>query len=150
MTIKTEVRQVFLFCNRCGARLEYFSMPMRLDLQNGQHIGCGHCGKGKIISADTGKSVYDCAIAQKNRHLCMHCDEPINWIEKIHHVDGRMHRECLVRSIAGSVTHQQRRCTCFGGGSGHDDPSLSVRENARAAFYYFQATQKKTGNSKQN
>ncbi len=43
------------------------------------------------------------------------------------------HVECNFRAIAGSVGHQKRRCSCFGGEE-DDPPGLSKREAARAAW----------------
>ena len=49
---------------------------------------------------------------------------------------GEAHRECMVRSIAGSVGHQAGRCSCFGGEE-EDPPGMTVREAARAAYQMF-------------
>ncbi len=45
------------------------------------------------------------------------------------------HQECLIRSIAGSVAHQKRECSCYGG-TGEDDPALTTRQAAKAAYDY--------------
>ena len=42
------------------------------------------------------------------------------------------HRACFLRGITGSVAHQKKQCSCFGG-AGEDDPSLSPRQAAEAA-----------------
>src|SRR6267154_2163778 len=42
------------------------------------------------------------------------------------------HRECWFRSIFGSVGHQKRTCSCFGG-SEDDPPGMSKRQAAIAA-----------------
>ena len=47
------------------------------------------------------------------------------------------HRECFVRGIVGSVAHQQKKCSCFGG-VGEDDPALSRRDAAKAAVAFFE------------
>jgi hypothetical protein len=46
------------------------------------------------------------------------------------------HMECLVRSIIGSVAHQDRRCPCYGGVDGEPE-DLTKRENAISAYQYF-------------
>lgn len=43
------------------------------------------------------------------------------------------HAECLVRGMLGSLAHLERRCSCYGG-TDHDTPGLSVREEARLVF----------------
>jgi hypothetical protein len=47
--------------------------------------------------------------------------------------DGRViHYECHLRTIIGSVGHQHRRCTCYGGNEG-DPPGMTRRDAAVAA-----------------
>jgi hypothetical protein len=53
--------------------------------------------------------------------------------------DHRFHRECMLRSIVGSVAHQTRRCSCYGG-TEDDPPGLTKREAARKAFELFTLT----------
>lgn len=44
------------------------------------------------------------------------------------------HRECVLRSVFGSVAHIQRKCSCYVAGSEcGDDPTISRREAARQA-----------------
>jgi hypothetical protein len=43
------------------------------------------------------------------------------------------HMECLVRATIGSVAHQERRCSCYGG-TGEDDESLTKRQAALQAY----------------
>jgi hypothetical protein len=47
-------------------------------------------------------------------------------------VTGVLHRECYLRQIYGSVGHQRRKCSCFGGIE-EDPVDMTVREAARAA-----------------
>jgi hypothetical protein len=47
-----------------------------------------------------------------------------------------MHRECVMRSILGSVSHQTRMCSCHGG-SAEDSPNPTVRDSARLAVIEF-------------
>lgn len=67
--------------------------------------------------------------------LCGWCEEPL--------IDGsnalvmpfvRMHRECAIRMVAGSVAHLERRCSCYGGPDEDDEEGLSKREAARRAM----------------
>lgn len=43
------------------------------------------------------------------------------------------HIECFLRSIIGSVAHQQHRCSCYGG-TEDDSDARSYREQAREAM----------------
>jgi transcriptional regulator with XRE-family HTH domain len=48
------------------------------------------------------------------------------------------HFACQLRQMVGSVAHLRRRCSCYvPGDDEHDDPALSVRENALAAAAVF-------------
>ncbi len=70
---------------------------------------------------------------------CPYCYEPILPGEPVSLATGEpVHRECVVRMIAGSVAHQLEQCPCFGGTRGDPD-GLSYRESALAAFALFQA-----------
>lgn len=46
------------------------------------------------------------------------------------------HRECFFRSIFGSVGHQKKKCSCFGG-TEEDPPGMSKRQAAIAAFDFY-------------
>lgn len=81
--------------------------------------------------------------------LCLHCSEPIMPWEMLPVAQGKFHRECLIRSISGSLAHQQQKCLCFGG-TGEDDPNLSIRENARAAARYSDEKLRKNSRAKFN
>lgn len=72
---------------------------------------------------------------------CLHCDEEVAADESgvvTKFYDGKedkevpMHRECVLRSIFGSVGHQERRCSCFGGDY-DDPPGMTRRQAAKAA-----------------
>lgn len=76
---------------------------------------CGHCGE-EIGRADNGF-----AIPSVGENVLV-----------------AYHRNCFMRSIFGSVAHQQKRCSCFGG-TGEDDPNLSRRAAATAAAVYYYA-----------
>jgi hypothetical protein len=82
---------------------------------------------------------------------CLWCEEAIDEgdsgvmipvvdsLERMEGHWGAYHRECYLRSIVGSVAHQRRRCSCYGG-DGEDDPSLTKREAAHAAAEEFDQT----------
>lgn len=72
---------------------------------------------------------------------CLHCEEPIEAGESgvtMPYDNGTevkeepMHRECVLRTIFGSVGHQERRCQCFGGDY-DDPPGMTRRQAAKAA-----------------
>jgi hypothetical protein len=70
--------------------------------------------------------------------LCPHCDEPLlpgDDLVAINNDNQGIHRECLVRSVAGSVGHQLRRCQCFGI-EDTSEAGMTRREAARAALAY--------------
>lgn len=53
----------------------------------------------------------------------------------------RMHQDCGIRAIAGSVGHLEGRCSCFGGDA-EDPPGMSVREAATAAANVYRARER--------
>jgi hypothetical protein len=74
---------------------------------------------------------------------CPWCEEPVLPSEpQADTNDGDLiwHKECLLRTMVGSVAHQQERCTCYGG-TEDDPPGLSRRQAAAAAALLFQRTQ---------
>jgi hypothetical protein len=75
---------------------------------------CGHC-KEPILRSDAGFAVP-----------CL--GEPLLIA---------YHRACFLRGIFGSVAHQKKQCSCYGG-SGEDDPNLTRREAAEAAVNLFE------------
>lgn len=73
-------------------------------------------------------------------HPCSWCAEPVRADEQHRNFLQAMHVECGLRSIVGSVAHQERRCACFGGAE-EDNPNLTKRENAQAAMKCFYMNQ---------
>ncbi len=78
---------------------------------------------------------------------CGFCQEPIEAGDKgviIPHIDTDgasekpYHFECHMRLTIGSLAHQERRCSCYGGNE-HDPPGMSLRQAARAAWEYWLA-----------
>lgn len=83
--------------------------------------------------------------------LCQWCEEAIGERQAgflIPHPGGGFdrsrempwHRECFIRSIVGSVGHQMRVCSCYGGHA-EDPEGLTKREAALAAFTIFENRQ---------
>jgi len=68
---------------------------------------------------------------------CAWCDEPIAADDCGYFYAGptppAVHFECFVRQTLGSVAHQQRRCSCYGGHD-EDPPGMSKRDAARLAL----------------
>lgn len=71
---------------------------------------------------------------------CIHCTEEIMTTDRTHKYSGGplVHRECFLRQIFGSVSHQAKMCSCFVPGSSCGDPEgMSKREAARMAVKMF-------------
>ena len=47
------------------------------------------------------------------------------------------HAACLLRLTVGSVAHQEKRCSCYGGPSPERPDDFSFREDALAAWRHF-------------
>lgn len=79
--------------------------------------------------------------------ICLYCGEAVSpddsgimsgyvevlptgeWVSSIR----PQHVECFVRAVMGPMAHLEGRCLC-NGGTDHDTPGLSVREEARLVF----------------
>jgi hypothetical protein len=78
---------------------------------------------------------------------CVYCMDPIyadeyGIIMPCVHDDGVVtrgayHRECHIRCIVGSVSHQKRQCQCFGGKEDEESKFPSRRMSAIAAYTLF-------------
>jgi hypothetical protein len=68
--------------------------------------------------------------------ICEYCHEEIRDGELSPVFPARLHRECLIRKIAGSAAHQRGECSCSGGDRA-DPPGMSVREAAVLAYDTF-------------
>lgn len=76
---------------------------------------------------------------------CGWCEEPIMEGDDgltIPHVSETVtekpyHQECFLRTIVGSLAHQQQRCSCFGGLDDEDSPGISKRQAAIEAVEFF-------------
>lgn len=77
---------------------------------------------------------------------CSWCDEQIMEGDDgllIPHIGAEVsemprHQECFLREVIGSLAHQQKRCSCFGGFDEEDSPLVSKRQAAKDAVAYFQ------------
>ncbi len=73
----------------------------------------------------------------KELEKCDFCEEEILPGEKPPHAPlVRMHNECMLRNILGSVAHHQQKCSCFGG-TENDPAGVSRRDAARLAVIEF-------------
>lgn len=74
---------------------------------------------------------------------CMHCGELILPNEVIVDVPAaRLHRECLVRSLAGPIAHLEKKCSCFVPGAIEGDPpGLSRRAAAKLVLTFVRSHQ---------
>jgi hypothetical protein len=85
--------------------------------------------------------------------LCIHCDEPVEKSDDgiIMPVVGMrvgeytpdprpnyapMHLACFMRDVVGSVGHQNKTCSCFGGNE-EDPVGMTKKEAAEAAYREF-------------
>ena len=82
---------------------------------------------------------------------CTWCQEQFQFEDQgvgIPHLGGEdatyayYHPNCLLRTIFGSVGHQQKKCSCFGGNL-EDPPEMSLREAANAAVAEFNLINRK-------
>lgn len=77
---------------------------------------------------------------------CMHCDEPIEegdtgTIQTLVHSEigevlRPIHYECRLRLAIGSLGHQRKLCSCYGGDK-EDPEGLTRRQAAIVATHYF-------------
>lgn len=65
---------------------------------------------------------------------CLHCEEAIveGDIGTVNYGGQIMHYECGMRGVIGSVGHQNRTCSCYGG-TEEDPPGMTRRQAAQAA-----------------
>lgn len=80
---------------------------------------CGHCGEP--IAHDDGGCLLPCVGLGESKEIAYH-------------------HTCFMRTVIGSVAHQQRRCMCYVPGSTEeDDPTLTRRQAAEAARAFFES-----------
>lgn len=73
---------------------------------------------------------------------CDWCEEPIVFDDEgllIPSVGtpSVFHRVCFLRSIIGSLGHQQQKCGCYGGNE-EDPPEMTKKQAAEAATEFFE------------
>lgn len=87
-----------------------------------------------------------------DRGDCLWCGEPVLETEPFSYTTyvseagasrRWQHWECAARAVVGSVAHQQGLCHCFGG-KGEDDPALTKRQAARAAYEFMRRRERET------
>lgn len=78
---------------------------------------------------------------QNELPLCEWCKEEILAEELVlpKSAEFQFHRDCLIRIVAGSIGHQNKSCSCYGGIE-EDPPGLTARQAATAAATKFRAT----------
>jgi hypothetical protein len=64
---------------------------------------------------------------------CEWCNEEILPGERAPNRCSHYHFPCLFRAVSGSVGHQNKRCSCFGGNE-DDPPGITKRQAAEAAL----------------
>lgn len=75
---------------------------------------------------------------------CGFCLEPIDARDRgcaVPNAEGGetpYHFECHIRLAIGSIAHQKRRCSCYGG-TEHDPPGMTLRQAAKEAFAHWVA-----------
>jgi hypothetical protein len=72
----------------------------------------------------------------QTQQMCLYCGEAVaDGDDSGAIINGPSHLECAFRSINGSVSHIERRCSCFITGSDEGDPpGMTLRQGARAAM----------------
>ena len=90
----------------------------------------GYFGPGEF------KLEWEDQVATPIGKICGFCGEAVEEHD-MGTVNGEqvLHHECLIRTLHGSVGHQQGRCACCGG-TEEDPPGLTRREAAIAAAIY--------------
>lgn len=73
---------------------------------------------------------------------CLYCGEAIaaGNSGSLYTSGQAIHYACELRSVVGSVAHQQRRCSCYGGTAPHLEPGQTRYQAALAAALYFHKT----------
>jgi hypothetical protein len=87
----------------------------------------------------------------RERSECLWCDEPVGESEQHPLFSSPIHWECAIRSIAGSVAHQEQRCSCYVKGSEEEDPpGMSKRQGAKVAMDLWNVLNRRRGNASTN
>lgn len=80
---------------------------------------------------------YETQIETPAGLLCCHCEEAIQPGD-VGTMQGSkpLHYECGMRLVLGSVGHQMKKCSCFGG-TEEDPPGMTKRQAAIAAVEHW-------------
>jgi hypothetical protein len=72
---------------------------------------------------------------------CLLCEEAVAQgdIGTINFAGQVTHYECSMRDMVGSVAHQLRRCSCYGGSDEEDPPEMTWRQAARLALAHWES-----------
>jgi hypothetical protein len=80
---------------------------------------------------------------------CLYCGEAIEpdepgysqiYMGPVDYFRVFYHRACFLRTIMGSAAHIEKRCSCYvPGATENDDPNLTPREAAQAAWVAYSA-----------
>jgi hypothetical protein len=85
---------------------------------------------------------YERQVAPPIGQACLLCEEAIAEDDIGTIRAGQViHYECQMRSVIGSVGHQLRRCSCFGG-TEEDPPGMTRRQAAQAACALWEVVQR--------
>lgn len=93
---------------------------------------------------------HEAQVPTPTGQLCLHCDEAIQdgdtgtyqaYVSEAGTELKPVHHECTLRMVVGSLGHQQRRCSCFGG-TEEDPEGMTKHEAAIAAARHFYAKER--------
>lgn len=107
-----------------------------------------------------------CNMTEQGQHISTPVDSVCFWCEEVF-VEGEQgtaipagfveesvdnvvplvyyHKNCFLRSVLGSVGHQRKQCSCFGG-TLEDPQGLSLREAANAAVREYEEEARRRSN----
>lgn len=67
---------------------------------------------------------------------CEYCSEPVEAGQQHSAFMHPVHYACGLRMLVGSIGHQKKKCSCYGGAE-EDPPDLTRRQAAAVAAEYF-------------
>lgn len=89
------------------------------------------------------RKAWETQIATPLDARCLYCGEGFADGDMGTVSDGRAsHYECAMRGVVGSVGHQLKKCSCYGG-TEEDPPGMTYREAARAAVALYEASRQR-------
>lgn len=89
-----------------------------------------------------GRKDHETQVATPVGQPCILCDEPVEQgdIGTINAAGQIAHHACTFRQVVGSVGHQLKKCSCYGG-TEEDPPGLTRKEAAIAALHLWDKMQ---------